>query len=113
MSTSAAARTDLPGTLGADYAEACEHRPLLGYALLTSTFLAGLTGALYAGRDKGFPRLATRDIVLAGIATHKLSRLIAKDKVGAFARAPFTRFQEATGFGEVEEAPRGRGLRLA
>jgi uncharacterized protein DUF1360 len=58
--------------------------------------------------------MATRsDLVLAGIATNKISRLLAKDKVAGFVRAPFTRFQERAGHGEVEEAPRGRGLRYA
>ena len=42
-----------------------------------------------------------------------MSRLITKDKVTSFARAPVTRFQEASGHGEVEEEPRGEGLRLA
>ena len=33
--------------------------------------------------------------------------------VTAFVRAPFTRFQEATGHGEVSEEPRGDGFRYA
>jgi hypothetical protein len=109
-------RTDLPGTAGAEYARADEHRPLGGYAVLTVAFGAALAGALIAARPAGreLPeRLTTQDVVLAGIATHKLSRLIAKDKVTSFARAPFTRFQEKAGHGELEEEARGRGLRLA
>jgi hypothetical protein len=47
--------------------------------------------------------------VLTGIATHKLSRLIAKDKITAFARAPFTEFKEPGGPAEVEERARGGG----
>ncbi len=31
----------------------------------------------------------------------------------SFLRAPFTEFQEPSGKGEIEEKPRGRGLRLA
>ncbi len=50
---------------------------------------------------------------MIGLATHKLSRLLSKDKVTSFLRAPFTGFQEASGHGEVEEKPRGTGLRLA
>jgi len=53
------------------------------------------------------------DIVLLGFATHKISRVVAKDKVTSFLRAPFTRFQEDSGQGEVSEQPRGEGLRLA
>jgi hypothetical protein len=36
-----------------------------------------------------------------------------KDKVTSFMRAPFTRFQEASGQGEAEETPRGEGMRYA
>jgi hypothetical protein len=103
--------TDLPGAAGEDYAEASEHRPLLGYAALSATLAAGFTAAL-AGQ-KLPESLGTRDVVLAGVATHKLSRLLAKDKVTSFLRAPFTEFQEPSGKGEIEEKPRGTGLRLA
>ena len=51
------------------------------------------------------------DLLITGIATHKLSRLLTKDKVTATIRAPFTEYEEATGFGEVSEKPRGSGVR--
>jgi uncharacterized protein DUF1360 len=110
------ARTDLSGTLGADYARADEHRPLAGYAILSGAFAAAVGAALVEARRSGrwLPeRIGTRDLILAGIATHKVSRLIAKDKVTSFLRAPFTRYQESAGHGELDEAARGRGLRLA
>jgi hypothetical protein len=53
------------------------------------------------------------DLVLTGVATHTLSRLIAKDKVTAFVRAPFTELQGKGGPAEVEERARGEGLRRA
>ena len=108
-------QTDLPGGLGAEYAAADEYRPLGGYAVLTATFGTALTGGLIAAHKAGrIPeRIAPLDIALAGIATHKLSRLITKDKITGTLRAPFTRFQEKSGHAEVEEAPRGRGLRYA
>jgi hypothetical protein len=93
-----------------------QERPLGSYAILTGIYGAGFTGSLIAlwVRDRQLPeRLSTRDMLLIGVATHKLSRLIAKDKVTSFIRAPFTRFQEASGQGEVEEEPCGHGLRLA
>lgn len=58
-------------------------------------------------------RFTPGDVLLVGIASHKLSRLIAKDKVTSFMRAPFTRFQQSSGHGEVEEESCGHGLRLA
>jgi hypothetical protein len=104
--------TDLPGALGADYTRGIEHRPLAGYAVLSTVFAAALTAGLVSAR--GLPeRISLQDVILGGIATHKLSRLIAKDKVSGFMRAPFTRFQEHSGHGEVEEAARGQGLRYA
>jgi hypothetical protein len=107
-------RTDLPGELGADYAGPHEHRPLGSYAVLTSTFGTAFTAALLAaGKDKLPERFGVGDILLGGVATYKVSRLIAKDKVTAFARAPFTRFQERSGKGEVEEEARGTGPRYA
>jgi hypothetical protein len=95
-----ATQTDLPGTLGTDYAADDDHRPIGGYALLTGVFGALFTsGVLVAARsDRGLPeRLGTQDLIVGGLATHKLSRLITKDKVTGFARAPFTRFQEKVG----------------
>ncbi len=93
-----------------------EHRPLASYAALSAAFGTAFAGSLgaarYAGRDLP-ERVGAEDVVLIGIATHKLSRLLAKDKVTSFLRAPFTRFQKASGQGEVEEAARGTGLQLA
>jgi len=93
-----------------------QERPLAAYAGLSAAFGAALAGALLglkaAGRE--LPECpSARDIALAGVATHKVSRLLAKDKVTSFLRAPFTEYQESSGQGELEESPRGRGLRLA
>jgi hypothetical protein len=108
-------QTDLPGRLGAEYAADDDYHPLAGYAALTATFATALVGGVVAAHkaDRLPERIPVQDVVLAGIATHKLSRLITKDKVTGALRAPFTGFQEKSGHGEVEEAARGRGLRYA
>jgi hypothetical protein len=109
-------RTDLPFGLGTEYAADDEHRPLGSYVVLTGTFATLFAGGLIAAARSrgGLPeRIPIQDVVMGGIATHKLSRLITKDKVTGIVRAPFTRMQERTGHGEVEEAPRGSGLRYA
>jgi hypothetical protein len=101
--------------IAADYSPE-EERPLGTYATLTGVFLGAFASALAATRVAGkeLPeRFATADVVLLGLATHKLSRVISKDKVTSFARAPFTRFKGAAGQGEVSEEPRGDGMRLA
>jgi hypothetical protein len=92
-----------------------EDRPLASYTVLTTGFFALLGGALAAARASGreVDRPGVGDVVLAGLATQKVSRLIAKDKVTSFIRAPFTRFQEGAGHGELEEAARGDGMRYA
>ena len=57
-----------------------------------------------------YPKVRLGDLILLGIGTHKLSRIVAKDRVAAPLRAPFTRFDKSVGSGEVEDEPRGSGL---
>ena len=94
-----------------------EHeRPIGGYAVLTGAFLA-LSAAFatwFRGSGRELPdRIEARDLALVTVATHKASRLIAKDRVASAVRAPFTRFEDDAGPGEVSESARGRGLRRA
>jgi hypothetical protein len=93
-----------------------EHRPLGSYAVMTAVFGIAFVGSLVATERSGrrLPeRIDTRDVVLTGMATHKISRLISKDKITSFLRAPFVRYQEPTGQGEVSEEVRGTGLRMS
>ena len=46
-------------------------------------------------------RFGAGDALLLGAATAQLSRLLAKDRVTSVLRAPFTRFKDDTGYGEV------------
>jgi hypothetical protein len=51
---------------------------------------------------------------MIGVATHKLSRLITKDRISAFVRAPFAEPRgESPMPGEVEDRARGDGLQAA
>jgi len=89
-------------------------RPLRGY-LATLAAYGGLTGGLVGlarltGR-RAPDRLSTQDVVLVSIATHKVSRLLAKDPVTSPLRAPFTRYQGTSGDAELGEEVRGSGLR--
>ena len=93
-----------------------QERPLGSYAALTGVFLT-LTAAFLAwirasGRELP-ERVGPGDLALITVATHKASRLIAKDRVTSAVRAPFTRFEGDAGPGEVDEKARGRGLRRA
>lgn len=98
----------------AGYSE--EPRPLGSYALLVAVFNSLLIGFLFALRRsrRELPeRIEVRDVLLLGAATHKLSRLVTKNKPTSALRAPFTEYKGPAGHGEVEEEPRGQGLRRA
>ena len=97
------------------YADPAERPPFRTYATLAALFNVGFAGALLAAKRAGrLPeRIGTDDLILIGTASHKLSRLIAKDKVTTFVRAPFTEYQGRGGPAEVEERARGEGVRRA
>ncbi len=92
--------------------EECEEQLLAEYAALLGFYIASvavLTGA--AIEQKRFPkRFSLLDLALLGTATHKLSRIIAKDRITGILRAPFVSYIRSAGAGEVEEEPRGRGM---
>ncbi|MGB2570213.1 DUF1360 domain-containing protein [Micromonospora citrea] len=89
-----------------------EYRPLDGYLKAMGTYAtvaASLAGLVKATGRPVPERPATADVVLLGIATHKLSRLLAKDAVTSPLRAPFTRYDHPIGSGEVMEQVRDSG----
>jgi hypothetical protein len=115
VTTAATHRAEHAAAAAAQYSPDAE-RPLAAYFGLSAGFCLALGGSLVGLRASGreLPaRPAMADLLLAGVATHKVSRVLAKDKVTSFIRAPFTRYQEPAGHGEVEEEPRGRGAQLA
>jgi uncharacterized protein DUF1360 len=89
-----------------------EHRPLDGYVVAMGAFGALAASLAAAAKVTGRPvpeRPATSDVVLISIATHKLSRLLAKDSVTSPLRAPFTKYAEPGGAAEVNEEVRDQG----
>jgi hypothetical protein len=93
-----------------------DERPLASYATLIGAFSAAVAGfaGWMARSGRTFPeRFEARDLTLMTLATHKASRLLAKDRVTGALRAPFTAPQQDSGAGEVEERARGTGLRRA
>ncbi len=87
---------------------------LAGYFALIGAFLGFAGGfSLWLKRSgRELPeRIGMGDLALVTLATHKASRLIAKDRVTSAVRAPFTRYERRGGPAEVEERARGRGLR--
>lgn len=92
--------------------EECDEQLLAEYAATLAFYVASM--AVLTGVAKQQDRLPKRfgvfDLALLGVATHKLSRLLAKDRVTGIIRAPFVNYIRSAGAGEVEEEPRGRGL---
>lgn len=90
--------------------------PLVPYAVLAAIFNLLLGAALVLARrsGRGLPeRVGTADLLAIGVASHKVSRLVAKDKVTRPLRAPFTELKGEGGPSELEESARGTGARQA
>ncbi len=73
-----------------------EDRPLSEYAALAATFGTVLAGFLVVAGRKLPERVSLTDTVRIGLASYKLGRLIAKDRVTTFVRAPVTEDADAT-----------------
>lgn len=87
---------------------------LLGHSVVLAGYTAFIGLLAGAGRVSGArlpERFTVQDTVLLCAATHKASRIVTKESVASPLRAPFTRFEEATGEAEVKESPKDGGAR--
>lgn len=87
---------------------------LSSYATLAALFNLIFAAFLLVVRGTGrtIPeRIEARDIVLLGVAAHKLSFVVSNDAVMSPVRAPFTERQDKQSPKSVDEKPRGEGLR--
>ncbi len=96
--------------------KARDDRPLGAYgglvALFSAEWVLFFLGVKRSGR--ALPeRIELRDLLLLGVATHKVARIVTKEMVTSAVRAPFTRFEAPAGGGEINESTRGTGLRHA
>lgn len=105
---------DTPREIKQEYAHGHD-RPLGSYAAIDAVYITLLTilGTAIARRGRLPERFDARDLALAGVATHKLSRLLSKHPVTSPLRAPFTRFSGTAGPAELQEEVRGTGPRHA
>jgi hypothetical protein len=89
-----------------------DEQPLESYAVLTGLFGTALAVTLYtAHRRERIPeRFGVGDVAAMGLATHKIARLLTKDAVTSFVRAPFVHLEEKSGTNSLKERPRGSGL---
>jgi hypothetical protein len=100
----------------AGYAPPEKRPPLIPYLSFMSIFGALVAAALAAAKRQGreLPdRVPAGQLLLIGTASHKFSRLLAKDKVTSPLRAPFTELEGKGGPAELEERSRGSGARKA
>jgi hypothetical protein len=106
--------TPLDDSLVSGYAPG-QDRPLAGYATLMGLYGAAVTAGAVALRRRRWPLPDVRpvDVLLVGVATHKLARRVTKDSVTSPLRAPFTRYEGLAGPGELQEGVRGSGIRKA
>jgi hypothetical protein len=89
-----------------------EQRPLAGDLGAMGVYVGLVSAAAAAVRASGreLPeRIPVGDALLLTVATFRLARRIAKDPVTAPLRAPFTRFEGASGHAEVAEEVREHG----
>ncbi|HET7327948.1 MAG TPA: DUF1360 domain-containing protein [Nocardioidaceae bacterium] len=96
--------------------EGNESRPLQGYLVVLGTYGA-VTGVVTGiGKAVGVrlpERFGLGDTILLAVATHKASRLLAKDAITSPLRAPFTSYEEPAGEAELNESVRGHGVQHA
>jgi hypothetical protein len=83
-----------------------DERPLSEYAALTAAFGAVLGGFLVLTGRRLPDRITFGDMARIGLASYKIGRLVAKDEVTSWVRAPVTRDAEAS-------KPKPQGLERA
>jgi hypothetical protein len=81
-------------------------RPLPEYAVITGAFGTVLGGFLLLARRRLPERIGLGDVLRVGVASYKIGRLVAKDEVTSWVRAPVTQDEEAT-------EPKPQGLERA
>jgi hypothetical protein len=113
--SSTASCAQAPGPTRQGDPHARQRPQLRGYLVLIAVYNGIVALVLLIAKRSGRlgPRPRVEDLLLAGLAVQRLSRLITKDRVTSAIRAPFTAYEGEAGPGEVEERARGRGLRKA
>lgn len=100
----------------AGYAAPEKRPPFLPYLTFITSFgtLIAVALAIAKRRERELPeQVNAGELLLVGTASHKLARLLSKDKVTSPLRAPFTELEGSGGPAEFEESSRGTGLRKA
>ena len=90
-------------------------RHVAAYAALATGYSALVGAIALTARKTGrrAPRLSVGDLALLGVATFKVSRIVTRDRVTEFIRAPFTQFDRPGKDTEVLDKPVGTGVKRA
>ena len=82
--------------------EECEEALLAEYAMMLTLYTTGFAALItLAHSQKRLPnRISPLELVMLAIATHKLSRIVAKDRITGALRAPFVHYKGSVGAGE-------------
>ena len=86
-----------------------EERPLGGYLKVLGVYTAAVTGLGGLGRlaHREVPKqVGPWDLGLLSVATHRLSRTLAKDPIASPLRAPFTEYEGVGAAAELKEQVR-------
>ena len=73
-----------------------EEQPLPEYAALAAAFWAVFGAFMLTSRDRIPERIGFGDLARISLATYKMSRVVTKDDVATFVRAPVTEDPEGT-----------------
>lgn len=93
----------------ADSYRGASRRPLGGYLMILGVYGSVVSGLAGLARRTGKAppeRVTPWDVALFGIATHRVSRTLAKDPVTSPLRAPFTKYVGVQGPAELAEEVR-------
>lgn len=91
-------------------------QPLRSYSVLATVFNLGLAGGIWAlTRSRQLPeRIGPQDLLLLGVTTFELSRIVTRGKITSFLRRPFAAYEGPADVpAEEEDAPIGKGPRRA
>ncbi len=108
------AEQDNKGTTDIFAGYGAKDQELSSYAALAALFnlIFAVFLLVVRGTGRTLPeRVETKDIILLGVAAHKLSFVVSNDAVTSVIRAPFTERQDKQSPKSIDEKPRGSGLR--
>ncbi|HEX8917648.1 MAG TPA: DUF1360 domain-containing protein [Chloroflexota bacterium] len=100
-------QADAPSEEGGEYG--AQQKPYAYYALLIALYNAAFGGftLLYRGKKNTLDRVTGLDLLMLGLSTLRLSKLVSQDEITSVVREPFVKEEGAS------REPQGDGMRWA